>query len=35
MQMVAITILILLGAAITYARVQERLIERYEKDDCR
>lgn len=33
--MIVITILILLAGTITYARVQERIIERYERDDGR
>lgn len=32
---VAITILVLLAAVATYARVQEELIRKHENDDCK
>lgn len=33
--LVFLSVIIIMAAVATYARVQERLIEKYEKDDCR
>lgn len=32
---VFLSVIIIMAVVATYARVQERLIEKYEKDDCR